>query len=119
MDWNSLLNNDVHFVISFLNLPSIIENYFSLLEYFQSIVYLDLFEINNHIQLDDIPKRLEQQRKPKENKDVRRNLNHFLADFTYRIRFVTTTATSTASIMFSNFDSIDTNRWFKNFIQCC
>ena len=61
-----LLSNDYeHFVISFSNLPAIIENYFSLLEYFQSIVYSNSFEINMHIQLIDIPKRRRQQMKPK------------------------------------------------------
>jgi hypothetical protein len=64
VDLNSLLNDYVHFVISFLNLPIILENLFLLLEYFQSIVYLNLFEINNHIQLNYIPKRRLQQMMP-------------------------------------------------------
>jgi hypothetical protein len=68
VDLNSLLNDYVHFVISFLNLPIILENLFLLLEYFQSIVYLNLFEINNHIQSNYIPKRRLQQMMPKKKR---------------------------------------------------
>jgi hypothetical protein len=70
VDWNLLVNDYVHFVISFLILPLVIENLFLSIEYFQSIVYLNLFEINNHIQLNYIQKRLMLQMKPKKIKQM-------------------------------------------------
>jgi len=57
---------DIYFVILILILPLIIENFVLLYEYYLSIVYLNLFEINTHIQLNYIPKKLMQQMKPKD-----------------------------------------------------
>jgi len=55
----------LYFEILILILRLIIENLLLLYEYYLSIVYLNLFEINNHIQLNYIQKKLMQQMKPK------------------------------------------------------
>jgi hypothetical protein len=58
----------LYFEILILILRLIIENLLLLYEYYLSIVYLNLFEINNHIQLNYIQKKLMQQMKPKRKK---------------------------------------------------
>lgn len=61
-DWPLALQMDskngyVRFGVSFWNLPSVVENCFSLIECSRSIVYSDWFERGNHFRSIDIPSR--------------------------------------------------------------